>query len=117
VWHIEQAETLAFLGTYCWGELNRGRAWCVGFCGDGYRGFGMAQAERGEGDVVRVAVDFSAAPADVVANKLRKILELGWVPDRALFQKSFSGEGAVPDVAQEELRAVMGEYWVEGRTA
>jgi hypothetical protein len=77
----------------------------------------MAQAERGEGDVVRVAVDFSAAPPDVVADKLREILELGWVPERALFHKSFSGEGAVPDMAQEELRAVMGEYWVEGRTA
>jgi hypothetical protein len=77
----------------------------------------MAHAERGEGDVVRVAVDFSAAPPDVVADKLREILELGWVPERALFHKNLSSEGAVSDMAQEELRAVMGEYWVEGRTA
>jgi len=77
----------------------------------------MGHAERGESDVVRVAVDFSEAPPKVAADKLREILELGWVPERALFHKSFSGEGAVADVAQEELRALMGEYWVEGRTA
>jgi hypothetical protein len=77
----------------------------------------MTEAERGEGDVVRVAVDFSETPADVVADKMREILELGWVPERAVFQKDFAEDEVISDAAQEELRAVMREHWVEGRTA
>jgi len=77
----------------------------------------MTEAEHGEGNVVRVAVDFSETPHDVVADKMREILELGWVPERAVFQKDFGDDDVVPDAAQEELRAVMREHWIEGRTA
>ena len=76
----------------------------------------MTNAEHGEG-VVRVAVDFSETPHDVVAERMREILELGWRPERAVFQKDFADEHIVPDAAQEELRAVMREHWIEGRTA
>jgi hypothetical protein len=74
-------------------------------------------AEHGGGDVVRVAVDFSETPHDVVAERMREILELGWIPERAVFQKNFADDDIVADAAQEELRAVMREHWIEGRTA
>jgi len=76
----------------------------------------MTEAEHGEGDVVRVAIDFSETPHEVVAEKMREILELGWVPERAVVQKHFTDD-VVPAAAQEELRAVMREHWIEGRTA
>jgi hypothetical protein len=67
-------------------------------------------------DEVTAAVDFGAAPDDEARRRLGAMLERGWIPERVVVRKRFDGETR-QDAAEDELRRIMGEYWVEARLA
>lgn len=78
---------------------------------------GEAHGERGDArEPVRAAVVFTEVPEGLVAETLDLIVAAGWLPERGVFRKRVN-EDLTVDQAEDELRAIFGEYWVEGRTA
>jgi hypothetical protein len=65
---------------------------------------------------VHAAIDLAQTPDAEIRERLERIMALGWLPERAVLRKVFEGD-VQQDVAEDELREAMGEFWVEARHA